>query len=119
AAEQGFAPAQYLLASAYANGQGVPQDYAEAAKWARLAADQGLAIAQYYLGLAYGNGQGLSQDFVQSYMWFEVSGARGYKDAIQGREAAAKQMNVSQIDEAQKLARAWKPTARSAGLLLR
>ena len=108
-----------MLASAYANGQGVPQNYAEAAKWARLAADQGSAIAQYYLGLAYGNGQGVSQDFVQSYMWFDVSAARGYQDAVQGRDAAAKQMTVAQIEEAQKLARDWKPTANPTGLLLR
>src|SRR6516165_4447214 len=117
AAEQGFAAAQYLVASAYANGPGVPQNYTEAAKWAQGAADQGSAIAQYYLGLAYGNGQGVSQDFVRSYMWFEVSAAHGYKDAIQGREAAAKQMTVVQIEVAQKLARDWKPTANPAGLL--
>jgi uncharacterized protein len=119
AAEQGFAAAQYLVASAYANGQSVPQNYTEAAKWAQRAADQGFAIAQYYLGLAYGNGQGVSQDFVQSYMWFDVSAARGYQDAVQGRDAAAKQMTVAQIEEAQKLARDWKPTANPTGLLLR
>jgi hypothetical protein len=51
-------------------------------------------------------------------MWFEVSAAHGYKDAIQGRDAAAKQMNVAQIEEAQKLARDWKPTGRPPGLLL-
>jgi uncharacterized protein len=119
AAEQGFAAGQYLLASAYANGQGVPQNYAEAAKWAQLAADQGVAVAQYYLGLAYGNGQGVSQDFVQSYMWFEVSATHGYKDAIQGRDAAAKQMTVAQIEEAQKLAREWRPIAKPPSLLLR
>src|SRR5262249_58991819 len=106
----------YLLASAYANGQGVPQNYDEAAKWARLAADQGSAIAQYYLGLAYGNGQGVSQDFVQSYMWFEVSAVRGYQDAVQRRDAAAQKNNVAQIEEAQKLERDWKPTAKPSGL---
>ncbi len=29
----------------YANGQGVPQDYAEAARWYRMAAEQGDASA--------------------------------------------------------------------------
>jgi hypothetical protein len=52
-------------------------------------------------------------------MWFEVSAARGYQDAVQGRDAAAKQMTVAQIEEAQKLARDWKPAAKPAGLLLR
>ncbi len=33
------------------NGEGVPQDYAEAAKWYRLAAEQGYATAQTILGV--------------------------------------------------------------------
>ncbi len=37
----------------YDNGQGVPQDYAEAVKWYRLAAEQGYAYAQYNLGVMY------------------------------------------------------------------
>ena len=39
-------------------GQGVPQDYAEAVKWYRLAADQGMGEAQYNLGVMYKNGLG-------------------------------------------------------------
>ena len=42
AAEQGYADAQYNLGVMYANGHGVSQDYAEAAKWYRLAAEQGM-----------------------------------------------------------------------------
>ena len=41
-AEQGDAAAQYNLGLMYDNGQGVPQDYAEAVKWYRLAAEQGM-----------------------------------------------------------------------------
>ena len=33
----------------YANGDGVPQDYAEAVKWYRKAADQGQAAAKEWL----------------------------------------------------------------------
>jgi hypothetical protein len=40
-AEQGDANAQYGLGVIYARGDGVPQDFAEAAKWFRLAAEQG------------------------------------------------------------------------------
>ena len=47
AAEQGFATAQYNLGIMYANGEGVPQDDAEAVKWSRLAAEQGYASAQF------------------------------------------------------------------------
>ena len=37
----------------YEEGNGVPQDYAKAVKWYRLAADQGYADAQYNLGVMY------------------------------------------------------------------
>ena len=40
-AEQGDALAQYNLGFMYSNGEGVPQDYAEAVKWYRMAAEQG------------------------------------------------------------------------------
>ena len=61
----------------YANGQGVPQDYAEAVKWYRLAADQGDAYAQNNLGVMYDQGQGVPQDYVLAHMWFNLSAAQG------------------------------------------
>ena len=36
-AEQGDTSAQHILGLMYGNGQGVPQDYAKAVKWHRLA----------------------------------------------------------------------------------
>jgi TPR repeat protein len=48
----------------YHKGQGVPQDYAEGAKWARRAADQGYAKAQSLLGYMYALGRGVPQDYV-------------------------------------------------------
>ena len=68
-AEQGDATAQLNLGVRYANGEGVPQDYAEAVRWYRLAADQGLAGAQNNLGVKYRNGEGTPQDFVEAHMW--------------------------------------------------
>jgi TPR repeat protein len=44
----------------YAEGQGVPQDHAEAARWYRKAADQGNALAQFGLGLMYDQGHGVA-----------------------------------------------------------
>jgi len=49
-AEQGDAQAQNDLGFMYANGQGVPQDDAEAVRLFRLLAEQGLALAQNHLG---------------------------------------------------------------------
>ena len=61
-AEQGDADAQYNLGFVYARGLGVPQDFVEAVKWARLAADQGIADAQYALGVSYVAGEGVPAD---------------------------------------------------------
>ena len=44
-ADQGDVDAQYNLALMYLNGQGVPQDFAEAARWYQLAAEQGFPKA--------------------------------------------------------------------------
>ena len=66
AADQGNADAQNNLGAMYDNGQGVPQNYAEAVKWFRLAADQGHAIAQNNLGLMYAKGQGVPQNYAEA-----------------------------------------------------
>ena len=62
-ANQGYAVAQTTLGVMYENGQGVPQDYAQAVAWYRKAADQGLAVAQVNLGVMYKNGHGVPQDY--------------------------------------------------------
>jgi TPR repeat protein len=46
AAQQNHAKSQYWLGYHYENGQGVAQNYAEAARWYQLAADQGNAQAK-------------------------------------------------------------------------
>jgi len=94
----------------YAYGQGVPQNYKEAARWFRLAADQGDAVAQFFLGLSYANGSGVPQDYVQSHMWFNLAGAGGEPNAAKARDSVAQKMTSAQIAEAQRLAREWKPT---------
>ena len=62
AAEQGDATAQFNLGLMYANGEGVPEDDAEAVRWYRMAAEQGLAIAQFNLGVKYDFGEGVPKD---------------------------------------------------------
>jgi TPR repeat protein len=47
AVAQGFAVAQFNLGVMYSDGQGVPQNDAEAVRWYRLAAEQGHAGAQF------------------------------------------------------------------------
>jgi TPR repeat protein len=62
-AEQGDADAQNDLGVMYDNGNGVPQDHAEAAKWFRKAAERGLARAQYNLGIMREIGKGRGGDW--------------------------------------------------------
>jgi TPR repeat protein len=116
AAEQGQARAQGQLGDMYIKGQGLRQDYAEAAKWCRKAADQGDATAQLLLGALYHNGQGLPQDYVQAYKWlslaasrFSMSKAGTDNKAASLRDHVAAKMTPTQIAEAQKLGREWKP----------
>jgi TPR repeat protein len=99
-----------MLGVMYATGQGIPQNYAEAVKWYRLATDQGSADAQYNLGGMYATGQGVQQNYVSAYMWLSLSATLGEQGAIKSRDLVAQRMTPAQIAEAQKLAREWKPT---------
>ena len=66
-ADQGVAGAEYNLSVMYRKGEGVPQDYAETAKWLRKGAEQGRADAQSDLGKMYENGLGgLPRDFSEA-----------------------------------------------------
>lgn len=108
-AERGNAVAQFNLGVMYANGQGVPQSYAEAVRWFRMAAAQGYVNAQRNLGVMYTLGRGVQQDYVQGYLWSELSAARGDKESALLRNTLMKEMTEEQIAEARKLVREWKP----------
>ena len=57
----------------YEQGEGAPQNYAEAAKWYRKAAEQGNATAQESLGSLYEQGQGVPQNYIWAHMWFNLA----------------------------------------------
>ena len=78
----------------YANGEGVPQDAAEAVRWYRLSADQGNASAQTNLGLSYSNGEGVLKDSVLAHMWFNIAGANGNEAAREGRDNLRQQKRM-------------------------
>jgi TPR repeat protein len=83
-AEQGDANAQYDLARLYYQGKGVPQDYAEAARWYRKAADQGNAKAQYGVGFMYDSGKGVPQDYSEAVGWYRKAADQGNAKAQYG-----------------------------------
>jgi len=77
AADQGQADAQFNLGGQYINGEGVPQDYTQAAHWYRKAAEQGVAEAQYNLGFLYYKGQGVPKDYTQAAFWVRKAAEQG------------------------------------------
>ncbi len=107
-AEQGDPVAQNALAGLYYTGDGVPQDYAEAAKWYRFAAEQNHAEAQYNLGLlVYYIGRGESQDNTQALMWLSLAASQGNQTAQKTHALVEKQAAPAEITEALRMAREW------------
>ena len=110
-ANAGDADSQWLLGYYYSTGQGVPQDYAQAVTWYRLAAEQGDADAQFNLGFMYYNGRGVPQDYVESHKWRNLAASRASAEDqtqyAETRDAVATLMTPTQIEAAQTLAREW------------
>jgi TPR repeat protein len=65
-----MAEAQCDLGTMYDKGEGVQQDFKQAAAWYRKAADQGNAKAQCTLGNICHQGQGVQQDSKQAVAWY-------------------------------------------------
>lgn len=120
-AERGDRRAQYQLGILYYRGEGVFQDYGQAAKWFRRAAERGDPDAQFNLALLYLDGKGLPQDLVRAHLWFDLAD-RGYASmqgqdwavenrqwAARNRNWAAKQMTNAEVAKARRLARRWRP----------
>ncbi|KXS10371.1 HCP-like protein [Gonapodya prolifera JEL478] len=76
--------------SVYRNvfGEGVAQDYGEAAKWWRLSAAQGNTETERALGLCYINGKGAPLDFAEATKWFTKAAEKGH---------SAVQWNLAQL----------------------
>ncbi len=111
-AEGGNAYAQYRLGLVYAEAIGPMKSTEEAAKWYESAALQGQPYAQYKLGLLYVNGDGVPKDFVQAYLWLSLSArhvAGSGSEAARQRDMLASRMSSSQLSDAKKLVRSWRP----------
>ena len=78
---QGDPNAQWELARMYCDGNGVPQDYKQAAKWFTRAAEQGSSETQCNLGRMYSEGQGMPRDYEQAVKWYTKAAEQGYAKA--------------------------------------
>jgi TPR repeat protein len=108
----------YRTGEKYLLGQGVPEDYVEAAKWFRKADEQSHALAQGELGAMYYVGAGVSQDDAEAVRLFRKAAEQGVaqaQDALRTRglswTAQSPEQDVSQ-EQMRKLA-APPPTQRS------
>jgi len=87
-AEHGDPIAQWIMCNMYYYGDGVPQNYAESARWCHMAATQGYADAQARLGRIYSEeGFGVEQDMVESARWWRMAAEQGLPGAQEATAA--------------------------------
>jgi TPR repeat protein len=117
-AGKGNAEARTLLGAMYWSGEGVPRDHKEAARLYLQAANQGYARAQNDIGFMLGFGEGTPpEDNVEAYKWLTLA-INGYTaknqerldQARKDRATLARRMSPAQISEAERRAKAFKPT---------
>jgi len=82
AQSEGDAAAVYRDALRYDSGDGVLQDFAQAAALIRLAAEQGHPPAQNHLGRYYAAGRGVAQDKEAAHLWLERAAQTGQPDFV-------------------------------------
>ncbi len=76
-AEHGYGPDQYRLGLAYAAGDGVPQNFNEAAHWWRKGAYNINPQAELMLGEAYAHGWGVPRDIDKAIRWWKAAARYG------------------------------------------
>lgn len=76
-AMKGDVAAQFNVGLMYARGEGVTQNYKEAAKWLRNPAEQGYELAQLTLGEIYDSGKGVDQDYKEAASWYHMAAEQG------------------------------------------
>ena len=117
--------ARTRLGMAYWYGTGVKRDYAEAVKWHLKSAEQGDGLSQKAVAEAYAEGKGVKRDYVRAHKWANpaklaaVSNSRfpnEQRESEKLRAVLASEMTPTQIEEAEKLAREWKPSRQSPKL---
>jgi uncharacterized protein len=128
AADRGHPLSQYEIGVMYDRGLGVRKDPSEAFKWFGRAAELGYAMAQVNLGALYATGEGIPQNYVEAYKWFSIAATGGSyledtksaetvkTDAAKRRDAIASRLTLTQLADATRLVREWKPKPNPAAL---
>jgi TPR repeat protein len=112
AAEGGHGDAAYNLGLLYLHrlpDQSGQPDEAQASKYFRVAADQGIGDGQCSLGMMYAESKGLPKDLVLAYQWMLIASQYGAEQCLPALKTLEKGMRPDQVDEAKRLASAWRP----------
>lgn len=78
---RGDTRSQYGLAVMFELGQGVSQNYSEAARWYKLAAEQHYAMASNNLAMLYESGKGVAQNIQAAVELYREAAAQGLPSA--------------------------------------
>jgi uncharacterized protein len=113
-AEAGDPTAQVQLGTAYASGDGVTEDDAEAVKWFRKAAEQGDAAGEYSLAEMYLTGRGVSANLIEAAKWMRRAAEHG--DARGQFNLAAMHAQGQGIPKDETVAAKWMRKAADQGL---
>lgn len=119
-AEEGDMKAQHFVALAYMLGDGVPQSYRAAEKWALRAANQGVPASQYLIGsirmdaISGARLRDVDPNAVRAYMWFCLAAAQGNEPAHNARDKFKQIIGPELVERAQALAAEWRPCHEQA-----
>ncbi len=81
-ANSGNAKAELVVALKYLDGDGVPANDAEGAKWLQKAAAQNEPVAEYRLGTLYERGKGVTADAAKATHWYLAAAQAGNRKAM-------------------------------------
>jgi len=81
AAEKGDAKSQFVLASLYERGIGVPANQQEALRWYKASANAGYPEARFRVGQIYGRGEGVPVDKNEATRWYIKAAEQGHAEA--------------------------------------
>ncbi len=101
-ANNGYAEAEYMLASSYNTPRyNFSLDYEKSVLWLKRAAKQGHLDAQYELGEQYHVGLGVEKDLILSYIWLKLASRSNRFLAVRSGHMVKDEMTALQIKSAE------------------
>ncbi len=82
AAAKGDKSAAFEVATRFAEGRGIKQDFKQAMTWYQRSATKGFAVAQYRLGTLYERGLGTPVDAARARIWYKRAAEQGNVKAM-------------------------------------